>query len=614
MSSWKSKSEFKHLNAQLASSTADECERVVHQLIGIVWPETDRSGVGWTTDHAGMDLFVWSDEKCLPLAVQVKGFRVQDDEFGPKQFEQCEKSVETYLTGPWRTKQYVFVHNKLLKESKYRDRLQGMMDDIVGAGKADVAEVWDRHTLLHRAFESLNQKFMNILRTAPLKLALKDGLPDVLPITPLESVPYRRWTLRTSLQRSKTSTNPQELVGDVPSVLGSPPECNYRVVLAEFGFGKTTALLQASAHSKLPMLYAPGAAVSSKVQGAKDLFFQLFDVRDVLAGLPERSYAVAEFMMRPLLERALAKEESGFILVIDGLDESAFLHWRGGMQKLFNILRQVRIPVVVALRTEFWHYKQSEFETAIGLLPDTHPHGHGVTAEVVELTAWRVSEISEYVKRSINAAERADVQEHLEQLLSLINTGEYDRVYGDIPKRPLFLRMIVDSVAVLGLPGEKEGPASLMMRWIDQKVSRDIAAPMRFSEEGRTHLVRRHEPAELVRRKVWQAMVTAAAAMTESMEGLLELTGACNWDRVLELCPALSDVDDVASLSLHSLLLPTKDASPVSGWRLRFAHRSFQEFLLACFIIKNPTTFASLRLPDEVNEWMKRVKEEKVLL
>ncbi len=327
-----------------------------------------------------------------------------------------------------------------------------------------------------------------------------------------------------------------------------------------------------------------------------------------MAGFPAEDRPTLRLLIRPALQYLLGGTDLQVILIIDGLDESAFLSRSGGMQTLFNILQPVRVPVVLSMRTEFWSERVAEFATVVGKTgpPDARRNRR---IRLVELLPWRDEEITRLLERHRDAAADGQERARLGELVAAVSSGEFERLFGDIPRRPLFLKLIVDSVAARGLPAQGVSKAGLLRDWAQLKILRDVVAPRRMGG-GRAAIVGDAESSATRLEIAWEAMLEAAGAMTEVRQGAVELLASCPWEEVRAATPRLATIVDPTGLFLHSLVLPLAGSGAPGARRLRFAHRSFQEFFLAWFALEHPQRFAGATLPAPIREWMGQIRGE----
>jgi len=73
--------------------------------------------------------------------------------------------------------------------------------------------------------------------------------------------------------------------------------------------------------------------------------------------------------------------------------------------------------------------------------------------------------------------------------------------------------------------------------------------------------------------------------------------------------PMDSSTFDLTGLVTNSLLIPAGPSAPGRPVQLRFAHRLFQEYLLAESLVERPDTRTEPRLPGSVRDWIERMRD-----
>jgi hypothetical protein len=174
-------------------------------------------------------------------------------------------------------------------------------------------------------------------------------------------------------------------------------------------------------------------------------------------------------VLRPTWEHLLRQPDAPAALILDGLDESFYLTRRGGLQILLNLLRDVKVPVVLTARTEFFRARQADFTTLFGLT-GAGP-GRRRRIRLVELLPWDDAQIALLARRYHDSLADPDEQQRLRRLITSIEQGAYRSFYGNIPRRPLFLRLILETVACHDV--HRVGRARLFAEWARLKVVRD---------------------------------------------------------------------------------------------------------------------------------------------
>lgn len=606
---WQSKHEYIRISGELANSERHNFEAKALPLIRVIWPNAVGTPSSRSFDRRGVDHLAWGDGDLLRLVVQCKGFDAGTTELGPSQIKQCKRSINKFQESGLATDHYLIIHNRDGRDRRFAKEVSDELKRLTKSGAARSAELWDRRVFVFNAFEAM---FKN-LRSALAKEARSwlrnqvDSSPS--PVDPLKTVPVRECVLTLSqhqLQKAKAESSSHQ--DPAKLLLKAYTRQNLVLLIGEFGLGKTLSILRAINTSPKPVFYVPAARISSEISGAKQLFLSCFNLSELLYNFVESDSSVLELLARPTIEYLLKDSDTQILLVIDGLDETAFLARRGGLQALFNMLEPIRVPVVMAMRTEFWKRRKLEFEVSYGMKGKKTSIRRQSVA-MIELLPWTHNDIRELAVRAYQNAATPDEQQRLADLKELVGTSEFVRLYGDIPRRPLFLQQIIDSVQEFGLPGEKESRAQLMTKWARLKTMRDILMPVKFGGKGRISLLNDEESSEAAVEWVWEAMIAGAAKMTVIEDGELQLLSSCAAEEVLDHTPALRGKRDILSLCLHSLLQPVATVRAGVTPRIRFSHRAFQEFFTAHHILRQPESYEDLRLPIGVAEWKEELRK-----
>jgi hypothetical protein len=83
------------------------------------------------------------------------------------------------------------------------------------------------------------------------------------------------------------------------------------------------------------------------------------------------------------VERLFTSPQEDLVLVIDGVDEAPLAARREGLVMLLRSVKELRIPFVLTMRTEFWDAKKIELQTA--LTEDERRGSTNRRAHVIEL-------------------------------------------------------------------------------------------------------------------------------------------------------------------------------------------------------------------------------------
>lgn len=600
MPRWTDKSEYKRLSGEIAVSEGRDFERRILPLIRLIWPEAVGAPALRSFDRRGVDHIVWSDSPPFPLVVQCKGFRADEHEIGNSQLKQCLDSIESFQKSRLPAATYLLIHNRDGRNAAFRDAIENALSSLVQSSQVERAELWDRQRLLQQAFNMM-------LTQVRVAVCLDPDKHRVLELEPqseetIERVPLRISNLRASQYRLIDETRSIEHISDPAEELLKSRRGSITVLIGEAGYGKTTAAIRSSALKKQRIVYVPAARITATVIGAKDLLAECVDLDNLFAEAADSDIPTFKLLVRPVIEYLLKDEKTPMALVLDGLDESIYFSRRGGIQWLLNQLREVRIPVILIARSEFWHARSEDFKTSFGILArgDQRSYTH---LKLIELLPWRDDQILSLSERRQKAISDEVAKARLSKLINIIREGAYEDYYGDIPRRPLFLRFILETVEKKGV--NRTGKARLFYQWALMKVTRDVQLPMRWSGVGRQPIVGGCESVDTTVRLSFRAMMLAALQMTTLQEGnVLEILPFCSVEEVLESDELLKKIADPLGLFLNSLLVPIASTLPHKPLDVRFAHRAYQEFFLALYVREHPDRFENTVLPESVREYL----------
>jgi hypothetical protein len=298
-----------------------------------------------------------------------------------------------------------------------------------------------------------------------------------------------------------------------------------------------------------------------------------------------------------VIYKLFKSKKTPIVLIIDGLDESVYFSRRGGLQSLFNQVRELEVPVVFTARTEFWSQRLADFTEMFGDVKHPPERQHR-RVRLIELLPWENDDIALLARRYRNTVPTEDERRRLDELIRIIESNSYDELYGDIPRRPLFLRFILETVSEHGV--QHTGRTQLFYDWARTKIIRDILQPMRWGNTGREAIISESESSDTTLRLSFRAMMKAAYKMTQIVGNSLELLSDCRIDDVISTDEQLKNISDPTGLFLNSLLMPIQNRLPHSQLRIRFTHRAYQEFFLSLFLRGNSSEFYGTELPEAI--------------
>lgn len=593
---WTDRKEFKRLHAELRSLSRDAFADRALTLLRIRWPECVAAPRLKTIDQQGVDLFVWDEGQPISLAVQCKGFEVAEERVGSSQRDQCLRSIHKFQESDVRAERYLLVHNRIASDADFRDSVGAAIADLERSGRVREAMCWDSLRFLREVFNGLSDRIVQALNAATNRDA--DSLGE-LDLEPVSVVPMHLADLIVDRHHLESETPSQEVLADPATlVLGDGP--NLTLLLGAAGYGKTTVARRAVRETARKVFFVPAARIDKSIVGAKDLLEQAIDIEDLLdlAGIDD--VETWRFIARAVVDSLLKRNTTNVLLIFDGLDESPFLtRERGALQHFFNFFNEVRVPVVLTARTEFWTEKQADLQQPFGKVGG-HKGGIRKYVRRAELIDWNPAQMTELAGRFRATLVGDEARGRLDDLIAAIDSGRYEEFYGDIPRRPLFLRMILDTVAARDVHRVRR--AELVEEWALLKVQRDVLESQRWGTSGRPSIAGETSVRATVELS-FAAMEAAAWLMTSVHEGRLLLLPDGDAHEIAARVPALSAVPEYDGLVLNSLLVPVETQMPRPR-RVRFAHLLFQEFFLARYLAAHPEALGNLVLPKETGAFL----------
>jgi hypothetical protein len=462
---------------------------------------------------------------------------------------------------------------------------------MVQQGIARQAFLWDRMKLLKTVYSSIRARIVRQIRER--QHAQKTSASSHADVAPLLEVPFKRAKLNYDRYRLHEIVEDAKDFGDPVGAVTAFDQGNLCVLLGGAGFGKTTVMMRALEATERVGFYFRAANLINNPVGTSDFLGQFVSLQNFFSDHPSEDWPVLVKLGRPVVSSLLTDADTPVFLVVDGLDESIFFSHRGGLQWLFNALLDVEVPVVLAARTEFWLKKLGDFETSFGIGAQVRGTRQSLrSTRLVELTPWTNAEIQTYSLRYRDALTDNASRSHIEEFLSLVDADRYNEFYGDIPRRPLYLNYILDTVAVSGI--RAFGRRELLLEWSEQKIRRDVAVG---EGAGRVAIVGQDEGVTATVDLSFRIMKRAAKLMSRISESDLEMLPDCFEDDLRRAVEELKAVTDFTGLVLQSLLVPLPRAIGETRMRLRFAHQVHQELFLALYIEENREAFRGISFP-----------------
>lgn len=543
-------------------------------------------------DQLGIDAYAWKHANgSLETVIQCKGFELL--EYGEDQQTQCLKEVEKYKKKGLNTREYWLVINRPIKERKMRDDLNQRLVELENSGKADRAIILDLERFLSKLGDLASSRIVewSKLKRSELFKYYAERMEVVDYISP---VPFQKQTqLLDPVQHMLNNVKNfyRELPKHQTGKYRAPPRY---LLTSGFGFGKTSALHDLGkqwVESGANLVYAPAPLLDNRAftnsAGLADAILLFLIPEDCD---PNES---TRLLLRDAVRSNLANS-TDWLLMIDGLDESPWAHKANSLAGLWGSIRDLGVPAVLTAREELVDSRPSEFaHDPIRNLP---------AFERLELLNWSDDLVLLFVD-GYSTRKGAEIPQAFQEFRDLIETGQYMDVYGDIPKRPLFLSMLCTDA------------------WAGQEPSRELHRLYGQYFRRKLQIDRVQSSAGGVSTR--PSAIVDAFGVDETAERLMTIMESVTWKMVdqdtptdeIEDPPHLLQQDtieedtlrNIASghgvdgiqledLLMHSLLQPA-GRDPRTRQRLvRFAHRSYQDWFLARRIAREEPE-NSVRIP-----------------
>lgn len=556
-------------------------EAVVATLLEGLIEHTGRSKPLGRLDRAGIDGYVYRDEDdSLRTAIQCKGFEVF--EYGAKQHAQCRKEVTKYLAKGPITHEYWLVINRAITDRKMRAELIADLDILVAAGKAHHAELFDMAPFLTKLKELASERLTAWAeaRRTELFQFYADGLEFVDYIRP---VPFRSGKLFCD-PVERMFTDALSFFDELPkSQTGKFRPAPKYLLTSSFGFGKTStlhALAREWINSGKHLIYVPASFLDDKAfsnaSGLANSLLRILLPDDVVL------HDLVRRLVRDSLKQTLATS-SDWLLLIDGLDESPWAFKPNSLSALWGCIRDLGLVAALSAREELVNSRPTEFGADASRVP----------FERLELLDWSDDLILQFLDR-FALRQVGGAPQSFQELRQLCSAGQYMDVYGDIPRRPLFLGMLAAD-AWAGREPVRE-LHRLYGQYFRQKFLLDRSGAASGGLTKRPSSVVDAFGIDEALERLMRIMGGAAAYMIapnklaadRSPSEFLVQTDTIQEDDLKRIA-AETGVEflQFEELIMHSLLQPAGRDRITRARLSKFAHRSYQDWFLARHIALN---------------------------
>lgn len=554
------------------------------EILSAIYPELHVASESGELDAAGIDLFTYDLKgEEIEFAFQCKGF--ESPKFDSSHLAQCLKSIEAFATSKQAVFSYFLVLNKQIIDQSLREKLLGAIKALKESGKAEYAEVLDLDGFVNFVFEQIdielrdrileaNKRFKEEYQIRMEQRFYQQDVPFMVYHQPkkIRNNPGR-YIRDTAIGKYL----PQRM-GELEYSLGKTPKDSqkkiWKFAVSEFGYGKTSLLHNLFSdidQERVLPLYLPIA------QFDQYSFVNGFNAcKNILEIILQRKTDEQDVRDRLLIKalNLMMRRRQDLVLMFDGLDEHHYAYQEEGLRSIFNCFRDFQPICIFTMRKEFWYERQGNFEKAVGT--------RFKASDLIMLTEWDQSHIGEFLRRFQEEATSKKARESIGQLIEVVQKNQYQQYYGDIPKRPLFLKMLAEDVIEGNI--EKRNLAQIYENYLVQKFDLDRATSVSRKLSGRPLSIKgdRHK----IIPKIFTILEQAAARMMyNDPDGKIVLLNDIRESILESIMQSLQvSIGDIAELLLNSVLIPI-DKRSLEDFRIKFAHRSFQEFFTARYLL-----------------------------
>lgn len=530
--------------------------------------------------ESGIVFFTLDKEgKNVEFAFKILNFK--NAPFDNYQLNQCRQVIEKIKKLPVPVSSFILICNTLTSTPEYKTILNETAE-LQNTGKAGNARFYDIKSFLikeiagkidikirDRIVES-NKKFKDQFQEQMDQYFYLEDVPFTIdPGSKQHSNPVG-YLAESSIRQKNKYSEPEYSLGKQP-VPGFIPKKGWNFVISEFGFGKTSLLL--NLYNKLNQSNILSVFLPLSFFRERSLYSTNSICKIVLEILFERKFdddQNFDCLMAGALKSMLGKRND-LILLFDGLDEHHSAYTPQGLQDIFNGTAKLSTECFFTMRKEFWDDKQGNFRTALKPIKKIH--------QFYSLSEWSDVEILKFIDEYIEKGgiEKAET-ERIKEFRKLVEHSNYDRFYGDIPRRPLFLKMLIVDIKNNNI--KKRSLAEIYEQYLIEKFNIDRIS--QFSNKTRTPLrMEKTDDRYKVLKKIFYILEKAAAWMyVISNENECILMPYVEENKIEEI-KFLKEKDlDMTDILMNSILVPVSKRE-VGGLHLKFAHKSFQEYFFA---------------------------------
>ncbi|TGV01806.1 NACHT domain-containing protein [Flavivirga rizhaonensis] len=366
---------------------------------------------------------------------------------------------------------------------------------------------------------------------------------------------------------------------------------NISFIISEFGFGKTSLLLYLTSIVPIEhkILYLPTNQLSKNCFQSTNLF-----VKEIYSILYEKEFNqtdIAEQLKFRYLRGILLKDQS-VVLFFDGLDEHIESYSLQGLKRILNCLESLEADCVVSVRKEFWDDRTGDLSS---ILKDSSKYGG------ILLKEWSSEGVLKYIEYFMEVNDLS-TESNIIKLKEVIKNDNYERLYGDIPKRPLFLNMIIRD-SLNGMI-ESKNLKTLYKNYLNEKFAFDRKGVFEDYKTGRQlRMEKKHDRTEIIQ-VLQHVLKIAASKMMVIKNNELLMNSHILESTLKSIITNLGYSLSIREILLNTVLISFSRRTIEQELKLYFAHKSFQEYYLAMYLKEEQAFGDSIKIPKGINVFL----------
>ena len=514
----------------------------------------------------------------------------------------CIKSMNDLKKSTWKIFAYTLVCNAQLNSEqlkRLKEKTKDLIEDGIVEYSADVYDVKgfvkncinQMNPILRDQIIMANQKYESDYKTRMEQFFYLKEIPFTIDDNPK--------VLLNPLAHLKTKQKSKSSEWELMELLLEAPVENksgeWFVIISEFGFGKTSLFLsffKLLQKGNIDVLFIPIAQLPAKSFQNTNYFCRsilniLYNKKYVNKGantVDSESHFVDFFdqnevfvELMVMLFKEILLLRSDIVILFDGLDEHALAYEENGLKQIFNSIEPLQVKCFFSVREEFWYDKQGGIDKAI----------KREVSEIIFLKEWNKDIISAYIKKYIEQlTPPKEEKSYLEAFVKIINEDEYEKNYGDIPKRPLFLNMIVQDIVKGNF--QKRNLSGLYENYLQQKFSYDLIRAFEENNQLKSMKSLKEEDEIKVLNKMFAVLTQVSSLMVfNNKEYEAVLLADITEDKIEHTVSLIKEkFFSITEILLNSVLIPINKRRTLDDFRVKFAHKSFQEYFTARYLFE----------------------------